>query len=193
MVAISLCMPLGNVQRASAVPASPHPFTVTQPDGTIITLYIKGDEYFHYMVDTAGFTVVRDKGLYKYARVNQQGELVPTQAAVGRDDPRQIGLSPGVLPPPSVIAQRRATVASGLERNGGGITTAIAPAGTVKNVVILMRFTNHVGRTLPSNADFNTIFNAVGGDPVLAPTGSVRDAYLELSYGILTLNSTVFG
>ena len=35
------------------------------------------------------------------------------------------------------------------------------------------------------------IFNAVGGDPILAPTGSVRDLYLENSYNQLTINSTV--
>lgn len=40
-------------------------------------------------------------------------------------------------------------------------------------------------------SDYNTLFNQVGGDPTLAPTGSVKDAYTELSYGLVTLNSTV--
>lgn len=55
---------------------------------------------------------------------------------------------------------------------GAAATTATGP---VKNLVILMRFTNHTGRTLPTVVDFDKIFNAVGGDPVLAPSGSVRD------------------
>ena len=37
------------------------------------------------------------------------------------------------------------------------------------------------------------LFNAVGGDPVLAPTGSVRDVYLENSYNQMELNSTATG
>ena len=55
---------------------------------------------------------------------------------------------------------------------------------------ILLRFSNHATRPLPSVANYNTLMNAVGGDPVLAKTGSVRDYYLEASYGILTLDST---
>ncbi|RYZ18346.1 MAG: M6 family metalloprotease domain-containing protein, partial [Sphingobacteriales bacterium] len=34
---------------------------------------------------------------------------------------------------------------------------------------------------------------AQGGDPVLAPTGSVKDLYAENSYGAMVLNSTIYG
>ena len=37
----------------------------------------------------------------------------------------------------------------------------------------------------------NVLFNAVGGDPTLCPTGSIRDVYSENSYGQMTLQSTV--
>ncbi len=179
-------------QQASAIPANPNVIHEKQPDGTVIALHFRGDEFFHWYEDLEGFTVVRDGAIYKYADVSAQGRLVATAAVVGRDNPRNAGLRPGILPTRSAIAQQRLGIADGLERNDG-VTPMITPAGTVKNIIILMRFTNHVGRTLPSNADFDVLLNAVGGDPTLAPTGSVRDAYLEMSYGILTLNSTVFG
>ena len=55
-----------------------------------------------------------------------------------------------------------------------------------------MRFSNHANRTLPTPADVGKLFNAAGGDPVMAPTGSVRDVYLANSYGKFDLDSTVF-
>ena len=63
--------------------------------------------------------------------------------------------------------------------------------GDDKNVVVLMRFKDHTARPSPAK-DLEEIFNAPGGDPTLAPRGSVRDVYLANSYGTFQLNSTVF-
>jgi M6 family metalloprotease-like protein len=57
--------------------------------------------------------------------------------------------------------------------------------------VVLIQFSNHVGRALPSSSEIDVLFNAPGGDPVLAPTGSVRDVYLQNSYGQLVLDSDI--
>jgi M6 family metalloprotease-like protein len=57
--------------------------------------------------------------------------------------------------------------------------------------VVLVRFSDHTGRTLPSESDIDVLMNAVGGDPVLAPAGSLREIYLNNSHGALTLDSTV--
>lgn len=50
---------LGASLPALAVPARPGTFTRTQPDGTVITLSMHGDERFHYMTDTDGYIVAR--------------------------------------------------------------------------------------------------------------------------------------
>lgn len=42
------------------MPASPHEYAVKQPDGAIITLAIRGDEFFHWEQDLDGYTVVRN-------------------------------------------------------------------------------------------------------------------------------------
>jgi M6 family metalloprotease-like protein len=62
--------------------------------------------------------------------------------------------------------------------------------GTLHNLVILIRFTDHKNRTLPSRADIDILMNHDGPHP-LCPTGSVRDVVLQNSYGALTLESTV--
>lgn len=62
-----------------AVPAKPGLATVTQPDGTTLTIRLVGDEYLHYNVTEDGYTVVRDsQGYYVYAELSAEKQLMPT-------------------------------------------------------------------------------------------------------------------
>lgn len=65
--------------------------------------------------------------------------------------------------------------------------------GTLNNFVLLVRFTNHKNRSLPKPSEYEVFFNTVGGDPNLAPTGSVKDVYLASSHHQLTMQSSIFG
>ena len=100
MIACLLLYTVGPVP-ACAIQASPHVIHETQPDGTGIRLHIRGSEYFHWYEDLAGFTVLRDKGRYVYARLGKDQRLVPTSWEVGKVDPAARGLKgscrPGIL------------------------------------------------------------------------------------------------
>ncbi|HIN82937.1 MAG TPA: M6 family metalloprotease domain-containing protein [Chromatiales bacterium] len=184
-----------------AIQASPHPIDEIQPDGSKIRLFVRGDEHFNWYEDENGFTVLRDRATrrYVYAELGASQRLQKTDAIVGRVRPESLGLTPGILPPRAVLRELRANarptriLGESSTQSSANISAAVITAGTVKNLVILVRFSNHLGRTLPSNSDINTLFNAVGGDAILAPTGSVYDAFIENSYGDLTLDSTVIG
>ena len=64
--------------------------------------------------------------------------------------------------------------------------------GTLKHLVVLMKFRDHViQRDVPSKQDYDVLFNQEGGDPYIAPTGSVKDVFLANSYGQLSVESTV--
>ncbi len=176
------------------MPANPLPFKEKQPDGTEIELRLNGNEHYHWL-ESDGYTVTHQSdGWYVYSELNDENTLVPTGIRVGKADPASEGLARGILPPPEKIAEQRLkTLPMSAPLPGEDGPSRIQPFGDISNVVILIRFANHTARTIPSPGDFDTIFNAVGGDPVLAPTGSVRDYYLEASYGAMQLNSTVFG
>lgn len=180
-------------RTANAIVASPHAVELVQPDQTRITLRIRGDERFHWYEDLDGFSVVRDGNKYVYARLNRQGNLVPTSLAVGKGDPRATGLRPGMLPKPVVrMPPRQAVSTRSLSANAEEPPVRISPSGTISNLVVLCRFSDHTfGVHTREQGDYAVLFNAVGGDPTLAPTGSVRDYYLEASYGTMTLDSTV--
>lgn len=68
-----------------AVPAHPQPMKMVQPDGTVVTIRLCGDEWLNAQVTTDGYTVVKDqRGFYVYASL-EAGQLVPT-AQVAHDE-----------------------------------------------------------------------------------------------------------
>ncbi|MEW5757494.1 MAG: M6 family metalloprotease domain-containing protein [Pseudomonadota bacterium] len=179
---------------ALAINASPHSYTVTQPDGTVITLHINGSEHYNWESDVNGFTVIQENGWYYFAKLDPVTKrLVASGLRVGIDNPASQGLAPRILPEPA--DRGRSPVGLPGEASGeiGASIPATAPAasGTLRNLVVMIRWSDHVGRTIPSEADIDVLMNHNGAH-TLAPTGSVRDVYLENSYGVLTIESTVY-
>jgi len=67
---------------------------------------------------------------------------------------------------------------------------------TFRNLVLLLRFSDHSSRSLPSQSDVSELYNSVlpttsGANADIAPTGSVRQVFLENSYGQFTIETTV--
>lgn len=178
---------------AHAISANPGQFQQRQPDGTLIQLRVRGDEHFNWAEDLDGYTVVHNKGWYEYARVNPQGKLVPTGLKVGLNSPRANGLRRNELPSNAQRGKSAKKVSGAVMSDAVAATEAAAAVGggTLRNLVVLVRFSDHAGRSLPPVADIDVLFNAPGGHPQLAPTGSVRDVYAQNSYGQLELDSTV--
>jgi len=104
-------------------------------------LRVRGDEFFHWLEDLAGYTVVRSKGNFVYARMGDTDSLTATESLVGRVDPKALGLVPGLLP----SLEKRNLVrfqALGIKLISDDFTPVPAK-GTVKNLVILCRFKDH--------------------------------------------------
>lgn len=60
-----------------AVPAYPHPVEYTQPDGSVITIQLKGDERINWAETKDGYTILASRdGFYEYAMLDEQGDLV---------------------------------------------------------------------------------------------------------------------
>ncbi|MBO8440226.1 MAG: hypothetical protein IAC51_06200 [bacterium] len=81
-MAVSLAVSAQTPQR---VPATPYPIEVVQPDSTVLTIRLHGDERGHFTTTVDGYTIVKNrKGYYCYARVGCKGRFVAT-CRVARD------------------------------------------------------------------------------------------------------------
>ncbi len=63
--------------------------------------------------------------------------------------------------------------------------------GTLRNLVVLIRFSDHSSRKLPTKQQVEVLMNRSGGHPIYAPSGSVKDLFVSNSYGKFSVVSTV--
>ncbi|MBE6291629.1 MAG: M6 family metalloprotease domain-containing protein [Bacteroidales bacterium] len=61
-----------------AVPAKRITLKVNQPDGTVLTVTLHGDEHFHYFTTEDGIIVKKDNGGFYYATTSPERRLVAT-------------------------------------------------------------------------------------------------------------------
>ena len=72
-ICIIMMMMLGTV-TSWARPGYTKPVDVIQPDGTTLTLMMRGDEYLSFMTTTDGYTVIQgEDGYYRYAEKTDDG------------------------------------------------------------------------------------------------------------------------
>ena len=72
------------VTQALAIPADPTPARVSQPDGSVLTVRLIGDEFYHYTTTTDGYTILlNEQGAYVYAAMN--GSILEPTAIMAHD------------------------------------------------------------------------------------------------------------
>ena len=112
------------------------PMTLVQPDGTEIECLATGDEYFNYLHDAEGFTLIQDQqdGFSYYGEVIGD-QIVPSDYRVGEVDPEAAGLRKRALISRQNYLQRKET-RDEMMRDGSR-----APHfGTLVNLVDYIRF-----------------------------------------------------
>jgi len=69
VAAISMVFAFFAASESEAIPASPFPFTVTQPDGTTLSLYRRGDEFRNWIENAEGYTMIKNEatGYWEFA------------------------------------------------------------------------------------------------------------------------------
>lgn len=65
-------------------------------------------------------------------------------------------------------------------------------AGDINNLVVMVRWSDHVNRTLPQVADLEQLFNSETSSENV-PTGSIKTYFARNSYGKLRINSILSG
>jgi|WetSurMetagenome_2_1015567.scaffolds.fasta_scaffold336013_2 hypothetical protein len=92
---ILLFVLLAHIENTEAVPARRELSTITQPNGTTLSVWIKGDEFFHYAKSTDGYILLPDKnGYYMYAVQDSTGALCAGEKIAVNEEKRSDTIVP---------------------------------------------------------------------------------------------------
>ena len=166
------------------------PYTITQPDGTKISCFVSGDEYFNWIHDQDGYTIIQaSDGYYYYAE--QDGDLVkPSKYLVNSVIPGNVGLSKWVKISEKEYHNRHDKMYAYKKAKLGPEN---APeTGIFNNIVIYIRFADDPEFGTVNSVGFNSTSTRQTFDNKFnqTPGTSLKSYYLEVSYNKLTFNST---
>lgn len=182
-----------------ASPAYPGLIHKKQPDGTAISLYLKGDEKVHWMESEDGYSLLYNNNhTIVYAISNKEGGMIPS-SVVARDVslrstsdqiflnniPKKLKYSSAQINTLSSIrkiTRESSTIGQSQFRASAGDTTYA--------ICALVNF--HDKPIVKTPEEFNSLMNQAGYSANGA-MGSVNDYYYENSYGKLNLVVTVAG
>ncbi|MDR1763794.1 MAG: M6 family metalloprotease domain-containing protein [Dysgonamonadaceae bacterium] len=182
-----------------AVPAYPNPVKIKQPDGSEITLVMHGDENLHWMESTDGYTLMYNSERYVvFAEIDGQGSMAPSSiiasdkqlrsAAVQeqlQNIPKHIRYSEAQINTLKQIRQMTRSLLSNAD--SGSLRAAV---GTKKAVCALFQFPDKP--FVKTREEFEQLMNQ-SGYSTNGAQGSVKDYYLEVSYGQLDMEVTLAG
>ncbi|MDR1585261.1 MAG: M6 family metalloprotease domain-containing protein, partial [Prevotellaceae bacterium] len=176
------------VEMLFAVPATPNPVIITQPDGSTIEIRLRGDEFFHYRTSPDGYLLETDnEGYMAYAYADKNKNIVSSGIRASNIGSRSlkeknyletIEKNPDLT---SIGKQKR------LQRSVSTVENAIQQKayplnGSPKSLVILVNFTDRSFLINNPKEAFTNLLNEEGYSANLA-TGSARDYFIASSMG----------
>ncbi len=161
------------------------PQTVVQPDGSVLELFATGDEYYNWLHDKDGYTIIRnpDDGYLYYAE-KQGSILIPGKLRPGIDNPIDAGLEPWlkfsyehIKPRIDEFIQYRYKPIDDSKRD----IIQTPKTGNINNIVIFIRFSDENEFT-DQRSTFESMFNAESGN-------SMKNYFREASYYNLSVQT----
>lgn len=162
------------------------PVTVLQPDGSTLPCFASGDEFYNWLHDARGYTIMQDPvtGYYVYA-VTAGGSLAASSHVAGQEDPAELGLEPNVSLSPTISRTKSQRLAlKDLLRSSPVIN---APhSGTLNNIVIFIRFSDETEFT-----DLATLYTNML-NTTTAGYNSMYNYFREASYNQLSITTALY-
>lgn len=177
-----------------AIPASPEAFIYTQPDGSKLTLYQRGDEYFHWTETDNNDVVIKNGEWYEYATIINN-QIVASGIVVSRGTSyiakSQLSTRDELM---ELIHKKRSIAIAQIDSinklNNSDIKSTPLTEGNLKVLCILIGFPDKP--FTKTTTDYENMWNQIGYN-YEGSQGSVKDFYLENSYGLLNVTATVVG
>lgn len=209
---MALAFALLTTGQMMAVPAYPGKMCVQQPDGTYITIQLRGDEHFHMAMTEDGYPLMKNEnGVFEYAqlangklvasgvRATETSERPATAKAfletVSRDDVSaffQTSMQQKLTEDALLKAAKAPAKAYGDTRLR---ISDVPTTGKRKALVVLVEFTDKSfsAKVGDANAFYTDMLNKEGYTNSYGATGSAHDYYQACSYGAYDPEFTVIG
>ncbi len=178
---------------AKAVRAYPNPITVTQPDGTTITIQMHGDEFLNWT--TCGGSLVQKgrDGFYYKAQFDANGKIITTNVRASGMGGLQ-GFSNSTVTPPAIsyiyaANKREEAMKPFLTRTS---SDKIISVGKKKFVILLIEFSDLPFTVSNTNTAFTNLMMQEGYS-TNGGTGSSRDYFLENSTSLFDPQFDIYG
>ncbi len=157
------------------------PYSITQPNGKTISCFVSGDEFFNWIHDEEGYTIIQaPNGYYYYAE--QNGDLLkPSKYLVNSINPANVGLKKWAKISVTAYQKIREEMFSFETAKNGGASKA-PHSGTLNNIVVYIRFSDDAEFTT-TRQSYDNNFNPTTGV-------SLKSYYKEVSYDNLNISST---
>jgi M6 family metalloprotease-like protein len=183
MVNFVFCLML-IVGLTQAAPLYNQEMLLTQPDGSTIECLASGDEYYNYLHDADGYTIIQSQqdGFYYFAE--KPGDtILPSEYRVDSVNPQNVNLERGVIIDRQEYLDRRESRFP----NPISVTRDTRTnTGTLNNLVVYIRFSDQSEFQLSRGA-YDLKFNADGEGAI-----SLYTYYHEVSYQSLEIISQHF-
>lgn len=180
------------ISATYAVIAYNKPITVTQPDGTTLTIRVHGDEFLHWTTCGNSLVAKGSDGYWRYATFNADGT---TKAQGARVQSNLSGDGSKVTPPASAITkalQKRQSMTKKRTNTSPSVSRTSPPlsTGDKRFLILLIEFSDK-SFTLPKEnfTDLLSGENYTYNDA----TGSVNKYYQDVSFGKFNPQFDVYG
>lgn len=187
-----------------AAKAHPQPFTVTQSDGTQLTVTFHGNEDFHYYTTTDGVILFRDGNGYYVANIDNNGNISATGQLAHNLSVRSAqektlaeSQSKGLF---FAAASRKSDVAKSARLKSAKAAPSLFPhEGTPKVLVVLAEFSDVKFQIENPEKAFNQYLNAQTGEIENLGNGnrrnygSVAQYFDDMSFGKFRPQFDVYG
>jgi M6 family metalloprotease-like protein len=194
------------VCAANAVPAYPGKQKVTQPDGSVVTVQLHGDEWRNFFTTADGYTVVKDsRGYFVYAE-KKEGELVATSRVAHDSEARSAEDRAWLQSVPKYQAPAmKSKMAEAQQKEGVRRQKAQAmhrnpqyDYSIFRGLIVLVEYNDQSFSRLNYAAIINDMVNKEGytgydNTQYGRFTGSVRDYFHDNSTGLFTPQFDIVG
>lgn len=161
------------------------PVEFTQPDGTVLHLFVSGDEFYNWIEDANDYTIIQnpETGWYVYG-IKVNGRIVPSEFVVNSVNPASAGIEPHLMTDSKIIERESEEFRKTMMMTPPGVKNKDAmlqATGTINNIVVYIRFADDPEFT-DSKTTYDNMFNRENYN-------SLKQYYKEVSYNQLTINS----